>query len=128
MGGGSAMSAWAGRMRNIPIRSGRRSVRMMCVSVECHDEVADRERFLAMRIGLAILCVLGGIAVPQDPPLPPEMAFAPLPSRAPEPKDNPSSPEKIDLGRQLFFDPILSPSGTIACATCHQPAHAWTDG
>jgi cytochrome c peroxidase len=101
---------------------------MMSLSVECRDEVADRERFLAMRMGLAILFVLGGIAAAQDPPLPPEMAFAPLPSRAPEPKDNPSTPAKIALGRQLFFDPILSPSGTIACATCHQPAHAWTDG
>jgi cytochrome c peroxidase len=101
---------------------------MISLSVQCRDEVANRERFLAMRIGLAILCVLGGFAAAQDPPLPPEMAFAPLPSHAPEPKDNPSTPEKIALGRQLFFDPILSSSGTIACATCHQPAHAWTDG
>jgi cytochrome c peroxidase len=77
---------------------------------------------------LAILCVLGGIVAGQDTALPPEMAFAPLPSHAPEPKDNPSTPEKIALGRHLFFDPILSSSGTIACATCHQPAHGWTDG
>src|SRR6478752_2472887 len=105
MGGGSAMSACAGRMRNIPVRSGRRSVRIRSLSVQCLDEVADRERFLAMRMGLAFLYVLGSIAAGQDPPLPPEMAFAPLPSRAPEPPDNPSTPAKVALGRQLFFDP-----------------------
>jgi cytochrome c peroxidase len=81
-----------------------------------------------MRIGLLASCVLGGIVAAQDTPLPPEMKFAPLPLRAPEPADNPSSPAKVALGRQLFFDPILSSSGTISCATCHQPAHAWTDG
>jgi cytochrome c peroxidase len=56
------------------------------------------------------------------------MNFAPLPARAPEPAGNRSTPAKIALGRQLFFDPILSTSGKIACATCHQPARGWTDG
>ncbi len=31
-----------------------------------------------------------------------------------------------DLGRALFFDPMLSASGKTACATCHQPHLAWT--
>lgn len=34
----------------------------------------------------------------------------------------------IELGRKLFFDPVLSSSGKIACASCHQPALGWTDG
>jgi cytochrome c peroxidase len=34
----------------------------------------------------------------------------------------------IDLGKVLFFDPRLSGSGNISCATCHQPALSWTDG
>jgi cytochrome c peroxidase len=42
--------------------------------------------------------------------------------------DNPPSPEKIALGKQLFFDPRLSGSGVISCASCHNPALGWQDG
>ena len=56
------------------------------------------------------------------------MAFAPLPLTAPAPKENPGTPAKIELGRALFFDPVLSAIGNIACATCHQPQLGWTDG
>lgn len=62
------------------------------------------------------------------PPLPTGMALQPLPRQVPEPADNPGSPEKIRLGRDLFFDPILSESRTVACATCHHPKYAWADG
>jgi len=34
----------------------------------------------------------------------------------------------ISLGKTLFFDPRLSGSGNISCATCHQPELSWTDG
>lgn len=44
------------------------------------------------------------------------------------PDDNPSTPEKIELGRVLFFDPRLSGNNTMSCATCHNPALAWSDG
>ena len=37
------------------------------------------------------------------------------------PSDNPVTREKVRLGRRLFFDPILSQNGTVACASCHQP-------
>ena len=37
-------------------------------------------------------------------------------------------PEAIALGQRLFFDPRLSPDGRIACASCHLPARAFTDG
>ena len=36
--------------------------------------------------------------------------------------------EKIALGKKLFFDPVLSGSGTRSCSSCHQPAKAFTDG
>src|SRR5213075_2806921 len=36
--------------------------------------------------------------------------------------------EKIALGEKLFFDGRLSADGTVACATCHDPARAFTDG
>jgi cytochrome c peroxidase len=44
------------------------------------------------------------------------------------PADNPQTPEKIALGQKLFFDGRLSADGTVACATCHNPARAFTDG
>jgi cytochrome c peroxidase len=42
-----------------------------------------------------------------------------LPSKAPEPADNPTTPEKVALGKLLYHDPRLSSSGTVACASCH---------
>ena len=44
------------------------------------------------------------------------------------PADNPMTWEKVELGRQLFFDPRLSGDGSVSCATCHQPELAFTDG
>jgi cytochrome c peroxidase len=46
----------------------------------------------------------------------------------PVPEDNPLTAEKVDLGRRLFFDRRLSRDGSIACATCHDPDHAFADG
>jgi len=45
--------------------------------------------------------------------------FAALPSTVPNVADNPTSPEKVDLGRALFFDPRLSASGVFSCYSCH---------
>src|SRR5215813_5434339 len=50
------------------------------------------------------------------------------PSATPFPDDNPYSKAKADLGRMLFFDPILSGSGTRSCASCHNPGLSWGDG
>ena len=44
-----------------------------------------------------------------------------LPLEYKSPADNPSTPEKIELGRLLFYDPILSGGKDVACATCHHP-------
>ena len=44
------------------------------------------------------------------------------------PADNPITKEKVELGRFLFFDKRLSANNTIACASCHIPALAFTDG
>jgi cytochrome c peroxidase len=37
-------------------------------------------------------------------------------------------PEQIDLGRYLFFDPLLSGDGTLSCASCHRPEMGFADG
>ncbi len=38
------------------------------------------------------------------------------------------SPQQIDLGRYLFFDPLLSGDSTISCASCHHPELGFADG
>lgn len=45
-----------------------------------------------------------------------------------EPADNPTTPAKAELGRLLFFDPILSEQNDIACASCHHPDLGFSDG
>jgi cytochrome c peroxidase len=42
--------------------------------------------------------------------------------------DNPLNVAKFELGKQLFFDPRLSGTGAMACAACHLPEKAFTDG
>lgn len=53
--------------------------------------------------------------------------LGPLPGPV-SPPDNPSSKPKVALGKQLFFDPRISGSGQIACASCHDPDLGWADG
>jgi cytochrome c peroxidase len=55
----------------------------------------------------------------QDPP-----GFVPMLL----PADNPMTVEGVELGRRLFFDPVLSADNSISCASCHLPALAFTDG
>ena len=42
-----------------------------------------------------------------------------LPDTAPAPADNPTTPEKVELGRMLFLDPRFSATGTVSCNSCH---------
>jgi cytochrome c peroxidase len=65
------------------------------------------------------------------------LAAAPPPVRAgaleplgplPVPAGNPQTPEKVELGRTLFFDRRLSGDGTMSCASCHIPDQGFADG
>jgi cytochrome c peroxidase len=49
------------------------------------------------------------------------------PGAVPYPADNAFSPAREELGRTLFFDPRLSGSNWISCASCHNPALDWGD-
>src|SRR5215467_16052923 len=49
-----------------------------------------------------------------------------LPS-VPTPADNPPTAETIELGRRLYYDPILSADNTVSCATCHDPRAGFAD-
>lgn len=50
-----------------------------------------------------------------------------LKTALPEVRDG-FTPQQIDLGRYLFFDPLLSKDGTVSCSTCHQTEKSFTDG
>lgn len=43
------------------------------------------------------------------------------------PPHNPYQVDKVELGRDLFFDPFLSRSQDVSCASCHDPLKGWTD-
>ncbi len=53
--------------------------------------------------------------------------FKPLPSTVPAVVDNPITPEKIELGKALFFDPRMSASGVFSCNSCHNLATGGDD-
>jgi cytochrome c peroxidase len=84
-------------------------------------------------IGILIMIAMGGAAPPSDTQLSPA-AMADLkelyrrPEAIPFPSENPYSEAKANLGRMLFFDPILSGSRTISCSSCHNPSLSWSDG
>src|SRR5689334_17423498 len=64
-----------------------------------------------------LLATIGTLAADDAIGLPREMSVPA--SRAPS--------GAIALGRKLFFDTRLSADGTVSCASCHQPEHAFTD-
>ena len=63
---------------------------------------------------------------PKFPAAPPPAPFGLPPMKWPE--SNPYSAEKAELGWLLFFDKRLSRDKTVACANCHLPEEAFTDG
>jgi cytochrome c peroxidase len=85
---------------------------------------------LAIMGAAAVLGIVTAASPRAQPRLQAQAAspFAALPVSVPAPADNPSTPEKVALGRLLFWDPILSGSQDIACATCHHPSFGYADG
>jgi cytochrome c peroxidase len=84
---------------------------------------------------LVLATVYGQPAWPDSPANPsPAQSLAQLklryrsPSTVPHPDDNAPSAARAALGEALFFDPRLSASSDISCATCHDPDRAWGDG
>ncbi|MYB52046.1 MAG: c-type cytochrome [Acidobacteriia bacterium] len=73
----------------------------------------------------AVLFLLAtALLVAATPPFRPPLgldAFMPVPA------DNPLTPEKVELGRKLFLDPILSADRSVSCASCHDPERSFTD-
>lgn len=80
--------------------------------------------------GLAATRVMGEPSGPQSGSVPITQEI-PLGLEDPAgyiPADNPQTAKKIELGRVLFFDKRLSKTNTVACANCHMPGLAFTDG
>ncbi len=97
---------------------------------------ASRSAFLTLAVP-GFLLALAGCAkeTPKEPEVPayvPEVVAIPAPppgfEPVPEPPDNPSTPEKAALGRQLFFDKRLSVDRSRSCYSCHVNEHGLTDG
>jgi len=60
-----------------------------------------------------------------------ELSFKSIPKHFPKPiypANNQLTIDRVELGRKLFFDKILSRDRTVSCATCHKPELAFTDG
>jgi len=87
---------------------------------------APRTSFWVVVAGCAITIAAsaGGSATSAQAPA----RLAALPAVAPAPSDNPTTPERVALGRLLFWDPILSGGKDVACGTCHHPAFGYSDG
>jgi cytochrome c peroxidase len=78
---------------------------------------------------LALVLVLGGgpaMAAAQDAPRPGAPPTG-LPLYVAIPATNPITPERVALGRELFFDPILSVDRSVSCSSCHRPSHFFAD-
>ena len=63
--------------------------------------------------GLSLLLLFSTVLQAQFSP------FQPLPDQPPVPDDNPMTAAKVELGKQLFFDPRLSVNRSISCNSCH---------
>ncbi|HYR41508.1 MAG TPA: cytochrome c peroxidase [Terriglobia bacterium] len=86
-------------------------------------------------LALALLVLAASCSSTTEKPAPAAQPAtpAPKPDAGPlgemaVPADNPLTPEKVELGKKLFFDTRLSKTGKMDCETCHQPDKGWTDG
>lgn len=80
--------------------------------------MARMKKKVALALGVLSFLTTAAIAAPQKAAKL-DLPWAPLPAKAPAPKDNPTTPEKVELGKQLFFDQRLSRDGSVSCNSCH---------
>ncbi|MEM4658674.1 MAG: cytochrome-c peroxidase [Candidatus Methanosuratincola sp.] len=82
---------------------------------------------IALSICALALSVSAGLAKDDELLSKARQLFKPLPSVIPSPQENPATPQKVELGRKLFFDPRLSLSDAISCNSCHNIASYGVD-
>lgn len=99
--------------------------------MNAHSTHSNRRLFRQGSLLVLALLLFGALAATSDAEKPkdtrPTLPFGLNEESFLVPPDNPMTPEKIELGRVLFFDKRLSKDNTIACASCHIPALAFTD-
>src|SRR5262245_60047509 len=105
-------------MRSIPLEI----TRQRCVTIR------TRASLLVFLCAAIAVGNSDGAHAQSTAPDPRWQAMFKRPADIPAPPDNPLTPEKIALGAKLFADPRLSGKGDVSCASCHQPARAFTDG
>ena len=71
---------------------------------------------------VAVFLYMGVGAVAQS-----KSTLSALPPTPQAPKDNPTTPAKVALGRLLFWDPLLSGPQDVACASCHHPQNGYAE-
>lgn len=69
---------------------------------------------------LTLVLISASVGVAQE--------WQPLPKTAPAPAGNPTTADKVELGKKLYFDPRLSLTGTVSCNTCHNVMEGGDDG
>ena len=77
-------------------------------------------------LGLVVASAVAAVAGPHDPYLPKPPPGIHFPAHL-VPADNPITPAKVALGRDLFFDARLSRDLSVSCASCHKPRFGWGD-
>lgn len=78
--------------------------------------------------GLGLL--LAGACAKEPPPVDPEAYVLAIPAGFPAPEipaDNALTVSRIQLGKRLFYDPLLSRDSSLSCATCHKQSLAFAD-
>ena len=89
-------------------------------------EKADAEKVAKEAADKAAAALQAAVAaLPPAPAIPPAPAYL---GAVAAPAENPTTPEKVQLGWMLFFDPRLSKDGTMSCESCHHIPQAYTSG
>ena len=91
------------------------------------DQIFTSRKPTILRISFH-LCILLTSCTPEATYTPIDERIGALPEFVIDPIDNPTTIEKVALGRKLFWDPILSGNRDVSCATCHHPDKGYTDG
>ena len=94
-----------------------------------------RRTYVSLTALASLLCASATLSWSAEPRS--ATAYAPAPTAAdhawrlpavPMPKENVSTPARVELGKSLFFDPRMSGNGAMSCASCHNPSLGWSDG
>src|SRR6201996_1643523 len=77
-------------------------------------------------LSAVMLLVVGSFSVHSDQL--PDGPINKFPDKVAVPDDNPMTPEKIELGKKLFFDTRLSKNNKVSCNSCHNVMKSGDDG